>query len=341
MRDAVVGAAGIAAGFVGAGHAAAGDGRAKSSSKILNYNPDMEYRRLGRTGLMVSAVSMGGHWKRVDTVLEATGRTFEENCHDIVGRCIDVGINYIDACCIAEVCAYSKALAGRRDKMYLALSGSEVRNEEYRTAGKLMGRLDSLLKKSNQEYTDLWRITCLEPGGRHTFNTSCEIVEALEKAKKQGKARHGGISSHDRRWLKMMIEHFPQIEVVLFPYTARSRVAPKGGLFDALEKCDAGAFGIKPFASNSLFKGSSAPADPHAREDDRRARMAIRYVLCNPRIIPIPGLVSPHQVDNAAKAVKERRELDLGEARALEEAMDEAWAHLPKNYQWLKHWEYV
>jgi aryl-alcohol dehydrogenase-like predicted oxidoreductase len=336
MRGAVVGAAGIAAGL-----STVAKGAKSPKTKILNYNQEMDYRRLGKTGLMVSAVCMGGHWKRVDKVLNATGKSFDENCHDIVSRCIDVGINYIDACCISEVCAYSKALAGRRDKMYLALSGGEVRNKNYRTAKKLMERLDSLLKKSNQEYADLWRITCLEPGGRHSFNTSCEMVEALEKAKKQGKARFIGFSTHDRRWIKFMVEYFPQIDVVVFPYTARSKAVPKGGLFDALKKCDVGAFGIKPFASNSLFKGSSAPNDPHAQEDDRRARLAIRYILCNPQIVPIPGLVSTHQVDNVAKAVKERRELDGPEARELNNVMDETWANLPSSYQWLKHWEYV
>ncbi|MHC4617534.1 MAG: aldo/keto reductase [Planctomycetota bacterium] len=258
MTEAAAGAAGIAVGLGVTARAAK-----SRKSKILNYHPDMDYRRLGKTELMMSAVCMGGHWKRVDKVLAATGKTFERNCHDVVSRCIEVGINYIDACCIPEVCAYSKALAGRRDKMYLALSGGEVRNENYRTAGKLMERLDSLLKKSNQEYTDLWRITCLEPGGRHSFNTSCEIVEALERAKKQGKARFGGFSTHDRRWIKFMIEYFPQIDVVVFPYTAKSKAMPRHSLFDALKKCDVGAFGIKPFASNSLFKGSSAPDDPH------------------------------------------------------------------------------
>jgi predicted aldo/keto reductase-like oxidoreductase len=337
MRDAAVGAAGITVGLSAAQRAAA-KRSAKRKKKILNYNPEMEYRRLGKTELMVSAVCMGGHWKRVDKVLEATGK---ENCHDVVSRCIDVGINYIDACCISEVCAYSKALTGRRDKMYLALSGGEVRNKNYRTAKKLMERLDSLLKKSNQEYTDLWRITCLEPGGRHTFNTACEIAGALEKAKKQGKARFGGFSTHDRRWIKFMIEYFPQIDVVVFPYMARTKRLPKDSVFDALAKCDVGAFGIKPFASNSLFKGSSAPDDPHAQEDDKRARLAIRYILCNPHIIPIPGLISGHQVDNVAKAVMERRKFDLVEATELEKAMDETWAKLPRNYQWLKDWEYV
>ena len=46
--------------FVASGLAAA-----PRNTKILNYNPNMEYRRLGKTGLMVSAVCLGGHWKRV------------------------------------------------------------------------------------------------------------------------------------------------------------------------------------------------------------------------------------------------------------------------------------
>jgi predicted aldo/keto reductase-like oxidoreductase len=278
----------------------------------------MEYRRLGKTGLWVSAVCLGGHWKRVNVM----NQDFAKNRSDVVSRCIEVGINYIDACWDNEVKAYSKALAGRRDKMYMALShgAKETRNAKYRTAKKLLGSLDELLRDSKQEYTDLWRITCHEPGGKHSFNTSCEMVEALEKAKKQGKARFIGFSSHDRRWIKFMID----------------------SLFPALKKCDIGAFGIKPFASNSLFKGSSAPDDSHAEEDDHRARLAIRYILCNPSITaPIPGLISPHQVDNMAKAVQEHCKLDVAEAQELEKSMDEAWANLPANYQWLKDWEYV
>ena len=72
------------------------------------------------------------------------------------------------------------------------------------------------------------------------------------------------------------------------------------------------------------------------------ARLALRYILCNPAITaPIPGLISPQQVDNAALAVVERRELDVDERAELDRAMDDAWARLPHHYQWLKDWEYV
>ena len=332
-------AAGTVAGVLASRRPASGKADQSAAKKTLCYNENMEYRRLGKTGLWISAVCLGGHWKRVNVM----NQDFDKNRHDVVSRCMDVGINYIDACWDNEVKAYSKALAGRRDKIYLALShgAKEPRNEEFRTAKKLLESLDELLRESDQKYTDLWRITCHEPGGTHSFDTSCEIVEALEKAKKQGKARFIGFSSHDRRWIKFMMEYFPQIEVVLFPYTAKSQEMPQDSVFDALKKCDVGAFGIKPFASNSLFKGSSAPEDPDAEEDDRRARLAIRYILCNPHIIPIPGLISIHQVDNVARAVKERRELDVAEAEELRQLMDQTWARLPANYRWLKNWEYV
>jgi len=285
----------------------------------------MEYRRQGKTNLMVSAVCLGGH----------SGSRQEER-NEIVSRAIDIGINYIDACTKGEVVRDAMALKGRRDKMYLALShcGRETRDENYRTAKKLLESLDEVLQASNQEYTDLWRITCFEPGGRHTFNTACEMVEALETAKKQGKARFVGFSTHDRRWIKFMVEYFPQIDCVCFPFTTMSKRAQTDSVFDALKKCDVGAFGIKPFAAGSLFTRDR-------EEDFKRARLAIRYILHSNTVIPIPGMNDIAHVDNVAKAVMERRQLDIKETAELDKINNEAWAKLSSNYQWLKNWEYV
>jgi aryl-alcohol dehydrogenase-like predicted oxidoreductase len=100
-------------------------------------------------------------------------------------------------------------------------------------------------------------------------------------------------------------------------------------------------FGIKPFSSNALFKGDGSLESPHAEADSRIARMAIRYILgTNAITAPIPGLINTQQVDNMVKAVKEP-DLDEAEARELEQVMDEAWAKLPADYDWLRKWEYV
>ena len=322
MRDSAMVAAGVAAGL---GAAAGQTANAANTSKILNYNPNMEYRRQGSTNLMVSAVCLGGH-----------SGSNQEDRTQIVSRCIDAGINYIDACTRGEVLRDCKALKGRRDKMYLSLShcGNEIRSSNFRTAKKLLEVLDGLLKESNQEYTDLWRVTCFEPGGRHSFNTASELVQALETAKKQGKARFIGFSTHDRRWIKFMIEYFPQIDCVCFPFTTMSKKAPTDSVFEAFKKEDVGAFGIKPFAAGSLFRGD-------AEENNKRARLAIRYILNSNTVIPIPGMNRIEHVDNVVKAVKERRQFDLKETAELEKANKQAWASLPANYQWLKNWEYV
>jgi predicted aldo/keto reductase-like oxidoreductase len=325
--------------------------------KTRSYNEQMEYRPLGQTGIWVSAVCMGGHWKRVDQVIggqpvdpyqspdstEADG--FHKNRTEIVSCCIDHGINLVDACTGGEILTYSRALKGRRESIFLDFSWSvrEPRNEAFRTAKALLQGFDQGLHEAGLEYADLWRVTCLEKGGRHTQAEVEELVKALDMARRQGKCRFTGISSHDRVWLKMMIETYPQqIQVILSPYTADSEVMPQDSLFESVVKHRVGFLGIKPFASNSLFKGNSAPNSPDAEEDDRRARLAIRYILSNPAITaPIPGLITPHQVENVVKAVQERRDLRQHEHAELKRAAAEMWANLPPDYEWLREWKYV
>lgn len=324
-----------------------------------NYQANMEYRRLGKTGLWVSAVCLGGHWKRVDKVIKSKGKinpyagptehadmgVFLKNRHDVVSRCLEVGINCIDFAGDAEPETYCKVLEGRREKMYLAYShpASELRVPENRTAKKLVELFEAGLKRCKLEYADVWRLMALERGAAHSQADVDAMIQALETARRKGLCRYTGLSTHDRKWAKMLIEKYPDVvQVLCTPYTSKSKVLPEDSLFDAVKKHDVGILGIKPFASNAIFQGDGSPDSPHVAEDDRRARMTIRYILSNPAITaPIPGLISPHQVDNIAAAVRERRELDAEERAELERLGDEMWARLPEEYQWLKDWEYV
>ena len=335
--------------------APAGDEAVK---KTRSYHADMEYRRLGKTGLWVSAVCLGGHWKRIHTILKTPPvdpcniprqpevfAAFQKNRTDVVTHCIERGINLIDIAGDGEGETYAKALEGRREAIYLAYShpASEMRTPANRTAGKLVDQLEAGLRRCKLDYVDIWRCMALEQGGQHSRAEHEEMMAALALARKKGLCRFTGLSTHDRKWAKMLIEKYPDlVQVVIFPYTARSRELPEDSLFDAVRKHDVGTLGIKPFASNSLFRGDSSPDGPQAEEDDTRARMALRYILGNPAITaPIPGLVSTRQVDNALKAVKERRELDHDEKAHLRQATDGLWTRLPSNYQWLRHWEHV
>jgi hypothetical protein len=360
IQEGAVGAAGLAIGLGALGTPIARADKAADEAairKTRSYNPEMEYRRLGKTGIWVSAVCMGGHWKRINKMvpglfegeswlsLDVGHQGFQKNRRDVATRCMEVGINYIDACTKEEVVAYAEAVRGRREQMYVGFSWyqEEMRNKDFRTSKALLGTLEKGMKAAKLDYVDLWRIVMDETSSRHTKGEVDEMMEALAKARQQGKTRFTGLSSHDRPHIKWMIETYPEeVQVVVMPYTAKSKVRPTDSVFEAIIGHDVGCLGIKPFAANSLFKGDSTPGNPNAEEDDRLARMAIRYILSNPAITaPIPGMINTHQVDNMARAVKERRQLDLAEAQELNEAMDRAWASLPEDYQWLKGWEHV
>lgn len=355
MRDGAVTAAGLAVGLGAAGCETTRVG--KSAKKTRSYNPEMKYRPLGKTGLWISQVCLGGHWKRVNLMAPDSfqggnwlganlkDEGFRKNRRDVVSRCIERGMNYIDACTKQECVAYAEALRGRREAMYLGFSWyqEELRNGRFRTTKALLGTLDKGMREAKLDYVDLWRITMHEQSGRHSEGEVDEMMGALESARKQGKARMTGFSSHDRKHIKWMIETYPEIvQVAVTPYTAKSKVVQdEHGLWATMNKYGVGWFGIKPFSGTRLFKGNSSPDSPTAEEDDRLARMAIRYILCNDAITaPIPGLINQQQVDNVAKAAIEGP-LTAAESKELGEAMDTAWANLPADYQWLKNWEYV
>ncbi|MBN2137350.1 MAG: aldo/keto reductase [Sedimentisphaerales bacterium] len=353
IRDGATTAAGVAVGF-GAVTNAAGK---TDVTKARSYNSKMKYRPLGKTGLWISQVCLGGHWKRVNKMApnafeggdwlgaNLKDEGFVKNRYEVVSRCIERGINYIDACTKQEILAYAKALRGRRESMHLGFSWyqEEMRNGKYRKTDKLIETLDKGMREAKLDYVDLWRITMHEQSGRHPKAEVDEMIGALEKARKQGKARLVGFSSHDRPHIKWMIETYSDVvQVVVTPYTAKSKVVEdETGLWGTMKKYGVGWFGIKPFSGTHLFKGDSSPDSPTREEDDKLARMAIRYILCNDAITaPIPGLINTQQVDNVAEAAIEGP-LAKDEAIELEAAMDRAWANLGTDYQWLKDWEYV
>ncbi len=309
----------------------------------------MEYRRLGKTGLMISGVGLGGHWKGLEPVL---GRPFQgsgyddpdyenihapdfiANRHEVVTRAIELGINYVDACAPPEVLAYGKALEGRRDGMYLGYSWHtrEPRFPEWRCADRLIAGLDESLVEARLEAVDLWRISLPadgieDPGERARIEEA--TVEALAAAKRQGKARFTGVSSHDAGWLRMMMAQYPeQIEVVLFPVPVGQAPGVSRDLFDTARAHDTGVLGIKPFGGGALFRDDGC--------DGWRARLAIRSLLANSGIAAVlPGCASVQQVTNAAAAVQEPRVLDLEEQAELQRSVDAMRPRLPG---WLRTW---
>jgi aryl-alcohol dehydrogenase-like predicted oxidoreductase len=331
-------------GFIGstiAASTAAIAGAAPDPRKTRSYNENMEYRRLGRTNLMISAVSMGGHWKKIP--YKAGTEEFKKNRRAVIHSCLDHGINYIDACTPSEVAVYSEALDGRREEIYFGFESTGARKPEIAgSLEKLKHGLDEALKRCGLDYVDVWRLTMREQTTRNSLQEIENVMAALEWGKKTGRARFTGISTHHRPWIADAVAKCPQLEVVITPYAAGSKEKPVGSMFDAFRKHDVGFIGIKPFASGTLFASQGVPDSATKREDDERARMALRYVLCcDVLAAAIPGLITVDQVKNAAAAVKERRRFDMAEAAHHQRLTASMWRKLPSNYHWLRNWEWV
>jgi aryl-alcohol dehydrogenase-like predicted oxidoreductase len=330
----------VAGATVGAG-ALGGVSSAPDPTKTRSYNENMEYRRLGRTGLMVSAVSIGGHWKQIP--FERGSADFKKNRREVMAACIDHGINYADPCGAGEVVVYAEALGKSREKVYFGFDWWGARDPGIAgSLARMKEQLDTGLREAKLEYVDLWRVTMREQTTRNSDREIETVMAALEWAKQTGKARFTGISTHHRPWIAEAVAKYPQLEVVVTPYSAGSKEKPVGSMFDALRKYDVGMIGIKPFAGGSIFKSGGKPDSQTKQGDDERARLALRYVLCCDVLsCAIPGLITIDQVKNAAVAVKERRQLDVAEAERFNALVQDMWANLPPNYHWLRNWEWV
>jgi aryl-alcohol dehydrogenase-like predicted oxidoreductase len=239
--------------------------------------------------------------------------------------------------------AYAEALGSRREQIYFGFDWNGGRDPALAgSLEKMKQQLDEGMHKARLEYVDLWRVTMREQITRNSQREIETVMAALEWGKRSGKARFTGVSTHHRPWIAQAVAQYPQLEVVVTPYSAGSKEKPVGSMFDALREHDVGMIGIKPFASGTVFQSRGVPDSPTKQEDDQRARLALRHVLCcDVLTAAIPGLITVDQVKNAAAAVHERRQLDLAETRRYQEITAQMWTRLPPDYQWLREWEWV
>lgn len=147
----------------------------------------MNYRRLGKTGVQVSAVGLGGN--QFGTTCDA------RQTRAIVDRALGLGVNFIDT---AE--NYSnglseeflgRALVGRRNDVVVATktgAGSDLGKLSRR---RIMARLDGSLARLCSDHVDLYYMHFPDPA-----TPLEESLRALEDAVRAGKVRYVGLSNH-------------------------------------------------------------------------------------------------------------------------------------------------
>ena len=199
--------------------------RTSGRSTTTSYTPpvpaEIPRRALGRTGEYVSAIGLGGfHLGLVSTEKEAIR---------IIHEAIYAGVTFMD-----NAWEYhegkseermGKALADRRDLVFLMTKVCT----HGRDAKVAMRQLEQSLRRLKTDYLDLWQVhevAFYNDPERHFAKGG--VIEALDKAKAQGKVRFVGFTGHKDPaiHLKMLSHAYPfdtcQMPLNCFDGTFRS-----------------------------------------------------------------------------------------------------------------------
>jgi aryl-alcohol dehydrogenase-like predicted oxidoreductase len=160
---------------------------------------DMEYRKLGNSGLKVPVLSLGtGTFAGTNDFFQKWGQTDATEATRLVDICLDHGINFFDTANVystggAEI-ILGKAIKNRRDKLLISTKAGfamgEGPNEKGTSRYHLIKAAGDSLKRLNTDYIDLYFI--------HAFDTGTPVEEtlsALDALVKAGKVRYIGCSN--------------------------------------------------------------------------------------------------------------------------------------------------
>lgn len=228
----------------------------------------MKYTTLGKTGLKVSVVGLGGI---------PVQRTDLAEAKEIVKACMEQGVNYLDTARGYTVSEefFGEALKGHRDQWILATKTMA------RTYEGMKADIETSLKNLQTDYIDLYQI--------HNIKTDEEFnlcfgengaYKALEEAKAEGKIGHIGATAHSiEAFARLIREYEDKIETIMFPYN----IVENQGV-ELMKECaekNIGFIAMKPMAGGNL--------------DD--TKLALRYILNNPDCtMAIPGMGNAEEV---------------------------------------------
>ena len=167
----------------------------------------MEYRALGRTGLRVSVVGLGAWeiggaatltFERLGAIAHGYGHVDDREAIELVHRCQDLGINFVDTAPIygdghsEEL--LGKALEGRRHRWIVATKGGHGATEGQAwtdfSEARILSQIDESLRRLRTDHVDVYLLH--GPTPEDIARGGC--LSALSKLKAAGKARFVGVS---------------------------------------------------------------------------------------------------------------------------------------------------
>lgn len=305
----------------------------------LRYDA-MEYRRCGRSGLMLPAVSLGlwHNFGHVDVL---------ENCRKILHLAFDSGITHFDLANnygpppgSAEE-NFGRILKqdfhGYRDQLIISSKAGYYMWEgpygEWGSKKYLVSSLDQSLKRMGLDYVDIFYHHRPDP------NTPLEeTMTALDQIVRQGKALYVGISNYQAEEAAKAIAILRRLGTPCLIHQPKYSMFERwveGGLLDVIEKEGVGCIPFSPLAqgllTNKYLKG--IPEDSRAakstgflqldqvtpdkvdkirrlnelavKRDQTLAQMALAWILKDPRVTSVLiGVSKPEQVTDSLQCFR-------------------------------------
>ena len=227
----------------------------------------MRYVQLGNTGLEVSEVGFGG----IPII-----RLSSDEAVKVLMKAYDGGITFYDTAnmYLDSEEKMGKAFAGLRDRLVIATKSLK------RNPAGVEEDIELSLRRLQTDYLDLYQIhqfslesdyeAVMGPGG---------VLEVLFKAKKAGKIRHIGVTSHSLGMALRLVKT-GLFSTVQFPFNFIES-DPVKELHPAARESGMAILAMKPFCGGAV--------------DD--AQTCFKFLRQFPDVIPLPGFDAVEQVD--------------------------------------------
>jgi predicted aldo/keto reductase-like oxidoreductase len=244
--------------------------------------PAFRYKTLGKTGLKVTTLGFG-------CMITSDG--------SVVERAADLGITYFDTA-RGYMNGNNERMVGaalkrKRNDITLSTKSHAATKED------ALRDLDTSLKELGTDHVDIWY---LHAKTRHEEVTD-QLIEAQQIAKKAGKIRFAGVSTHSgQKELMPWLAKNPNVDVVLTSYNF-TQEAFMNDVIEQVEKAGKGVVAMKVMAGGLRTARPGSPTyDKFKREGALPA--ALQWVLQNPNVhTTIPSMTDMDQLEENLKAM--------------------------------------
>ncbi|HDS2776395.1 TPA: L-glyceraldehyde 3-phosphate reductase [Enterobacter bugandensis] len=243
----------------------------------MGYQPDknryqtMEYRRCGRSGIRLPAVSLGLWHNFGDATLIENSRQFLQRAFDLGITHFDLANNYGPPPGSAERnfgrILQEDFLPWRDELIVSTKAGYTMWDGPYGDWGSrkyLLASLDQSLKRMGLEYVDIFYHHRPDPE-----TPLQETMKALDHLVRQGKALYVGLSNYPAELARKAIDILNDLGtpcLIHQPKYSMFERAPEEGLLDVLQEKGVGCIPFSPLAGGQLTNRylNGIPADSRA-----------------------------------------------------------------------------